>query len=300
MSPKMSKMSKKKMSEISEKENQPNITVPQKIGPSVKAPPHNNESKTQAKRKEETFRYDCEPDGYPTVILDKEGYNMDIAKNPYFYKGDVEPSISMRSGVLGHGSKWANEAERAATWRQQHSLKDMRYYKPFVDPHQTNPSNYYNAKPIKRDPSLKKRGPYQQYINGISYIPKSLIIRDQPAVNLFSSAENDPNVPSMQDLEDDRKDPYYQTVANNLENTRSYQVRTQIGNELTQTRNAVNKLNKIRMLRTLAPYGEGIGVKSWFKDIPKIKDDVPQVPHDLGKHYANVIKNGLGSARQTI
>lgn len=294
-----SSRTKEQSKNIAEKENQPNITVPQRIGPSTKAPPRDNESKTQVKRKEETFRYDCEPDGYPTVVLDEEGYNMDIAKDPYFYKGDVEPSISMRSGVLGHGSGWANEAERSAMWRQQHSLRDMRYYKPFVDPHQTDVSNYYNAKPIKRDPALKKKGPYQQYINGISYIPKSLIIRDQPAVNLFSSAESDPNRPSMEDLENDRKDPYYQTVANSLENTRSYKVRTQIGNELLQTRNAVNKLNNIRMIRVTAPYGEGLG-KSWFKKIPQTSNDIPQPPHNLGKHNVNVMKNGLGYARQSI
>lgn len=292
------KMSKKKSDEISDKENAPYITVPQLGGPSAEAPPKDNESKVQKRRKNDTFRYDCSPDGYPTVILDEEGYNMDIAKDPYFYKGDVEPSISMRSGVLGHGTKWANEAERAGMWRQQHSLKDMRYYKPFVDPFQTNVSNYYNAKPIKRKDSKKKKGPYQQVINGISYIPKSLIVREQPALQLFSSAESDPGRPSMEDLENDRKDPYYQTFANNLENTRSYKVRTQIGNELIQSRNAVNKLNNIRMIHIIAPYGEGIGVKSWFKKIPQ--NDIPQPPHNLGKHYANIIINGLGDAKQTI
>jgi hypothetical protein len=290
---KKSSMKKEPSLKIAEKENKPNLTVPTRGKPTAYAPPKDNEDPKQHDRKIDDFRYFCSPDGYPTVINDPEGITKEIAFNPFFETG-VKANITERSGVLGMGTHWMQRAERAASWRQQHALRDRRYAGAYVDPNQNMTGNYYNAKPMKRDDSLKKKGPYQQFINGVSYIPKALILREQPALKLFHMKDDDPRQPSMEDLENDRKDPYYNTVANNLTNTRSYPVRTQIGNELTQTRGAVNKLNKLRYIRQEAPYGEGIGVKSWALKPQEQPKPMPQMmPHDLAQHRKGVMMNGI-------
>ena len=293
-------MSKPSM-KIAEKENMPNLTVPSEGQPTVAAPPQNNESQVQCDRKIKKFRYFCSPDGYPTVILDKEGITEDVKTDPYW-----TGQITERDGVLGMKSNgvpahWFKRAERAAMWRQQHSLPDRRYTGAYVGFDEDKPKNYYNAPPMKRDPSLKKKGPYQQFINGISYVPKALILREQPAVKLFTMEGGDPRQPSMQDLENDRKDPWYQTIANNLSDTRSYSRRTQIGADLLQNRNAVNRLNQLRHIKVYAPYGEGVGL-SWKPSAfekasgssasPGGKVPTEQVA-DVGKHRQRVMEEGL-------
>jgi len=274
---------------IAERENMPNLTVPSKGGPRVKAPPKQNESEEQYNRKIENFRYFCTPDGYPTVINDKEGITEDVKTDPYISGG-----ITNRSGVLGAGTPWFIIAEKNAMWRQQHSLPDRRYGGGYIEFESDDPSAYYNAKLAERDPNLEKRGPFARFINGISYVPKALILREQPALKLFSMQGSDPRQPSMEDLENDRKDPYYMSVANSLTNTRSYPVRTQIGNDLTDSRNAVNKLNQMRFNKIAYPYGEGIGSAPWVLK-PDQDDSAEKIkaPHDLARHRKNVMMNGM-------
>ena len=275
--------------EIAVAEDMPELTVPTRNKPSAKAPPQQNESAEQYNRKIDHFRYFCTPDGYPTVINDPEGITEDVLTDPY-----IAGAITERSGVLGHDSDWFILAEKNAMWRQQHSLPDRRYTGAYVNFESDDVSAYYNAKQKKRDPSLQKRGPYHQFINGISYIPKALILREQPALKLFSMQADDPRQPTMEDLENDYKQPYYLTVANSLTETRSFPVRTQIGNELSTSRNAVNKLKQMRFNKVAYPYGEGIGAKPWI--LKPSQDNSAQkmeVPHDLAKHRKNVMMSGI-------
>lgn len=275
--------------EIAEGENMPDLTVPTKGNPTAKAPAQQNESATQYNRKIETFRYACSPDGYPTVINNPEGITESILEDPY-----VKKKIRERSGVLGIESAWFTLAEKNAAWRVQRGLPDRRYTGAYVSFESDEPEAYYNAQEVKRDPRLEKRGPYHQFINGISYVPKALILREQPALKLFSMQGDDPRQPSMEDLENDRKDPYYLTVANSLTETRSFPVRTQIGNNLTDSRNAVNKLNQMRFIKVAYPYGEGIGAKPWaLKCNPNKASEKITMPHDLNVHRKNVMTNGI-------
>lgn len=275
--------------EIAEGENMPDLTVPTKGNPTAKAPAQQNESATQYNRKIETFRYACSPDGYPTVINNPEGITESILEDPY-----VKKKIRERSGVLGIESPWFTLAEKNAAWRVQRGLPDRRYTGAYVNFESDEPEAYYNAQEVKRDPRLEKRGPYQQFINGISYVPKALILREQPALKLFSMQGDDPRQPSIEDLENDRKDPHYLTVANSLTETRSFPVRTQIGNELSTSRNAVNKLNQMRFIRVAYPYGEGIGAKPWnLKCNPNKESEKITMPHDLNVHRKNVMTNGI-------
>ena len=286
-------MSNKKFKEpsmmIAEGEDMPDLTVPSKGNPTAKAPPQQNESATQYNRKIETFRYACSPDGYPTVINNPEGITESILEDPY-----VKKKIRERSGVLGIESAWFTFAEKNAAWRVKRGLPDSSYTGAYVNFESDEPEAYYNAQAVKRDPRLEKRGPYQQFINGISYVPKALILREQPALKLFSMQGDDPRQPSMEDLENDRKDPYYLTVANSLTETRSFPVRTQIGNNLTDSRNAVNKLNQMRFIKVAYPYGEGIGAKPWaLKCNPNKASEKITMPHDLNVHRKNVMTNGI-------
>jgi hypothetical protein len=235
---------------IAEGEDMPDLTVPSKGNPTAKAPPQQNESVTQYNRKIDTFRYACTPDGYPTVINDPEGITESVREDPY-----VKKKIRERSGVLGIESDWFTMAEKNAAWRVQRGLPDRRYTGAYVNFESDEPDAYYNAPDVKRDARLQKRGPFQQFINGISYVPKAIMLREQPALKLFSMQGDDPRQPSMEDLENDRKDPYYLSVANSLTETRSFPVRTQIGNELTNSRNAVNKLDRMRFNKIAYPYG---------------------------------------------
>lgn len=278
---------------IAEGENMPELTVPTKGAPTAAAPPIDNESVSQHNRKVKTFRYSCSPEGYPTVILDKEGITEDVREDPYW-----TGQIADRSAVLGQGSHWFKRSERAAAWRQQRGLPDRRYTGGYIVEGEDDTRNYYNAPPMKRDPALKKKGPYQQYINGISYVPKALILREQPVVKLFSMEGDDPRQPSLQDLENDRKDPWYQTIANNLTDTRSYSRRTQIGADLLQNRNASNRLSQLRHIKVYAPYGEGIGM-SWkpsaFKKEAPLPPPPPQYvpPANVGRHNRSVMESGI-------
>ena len=295
-------MSNKKFKEpsmvIAEGEDMPDLTVPSKGNPTAKAPPQQNESATQYNRKIETFRYACSPDGYPTVVNNPEGITESILEDPY-----VKKKIRERSGVLGIDSPWFTLAEKNAAWRVQRGLPDRRYTGAYINFESDEPEAYYNAEEVKRDARLQKRGPYQQFINGISYVPKALILREQPVLKLFSMQGGDPRQPSMEDLENDRKDPYYLTVANSLTDTRSFPVRTQIGNDLTNSRNAVNKLDRMRFNKIAYPYGEGIGAKSWT--LKRNQDNSSQkisMPHDLNAHRKNVMVNGINphAINQTV
>ena len=92
---------------IAEKENMPNLTVPSETPPTAAAPPQNNESQIQYDRKIKKFRYFCSPDGYPTVILDKEGITEDVKTDPYW-----TGRITERDGVLGtRGSRKKKEGK---------------------------------------------------------------------------------------------------------------------------------------------------------------------------------------------
>ena len=289
-----STMKSKPSMAVAEGENMPELTVPDERPPNAAAPPMDNESPVQYDRKIRQFRYVCSPEGYPTVILDKEGITDDVKDDPYW-----KDKIADRSGVLGQGSRWFKRSERAAAWRQQQGMPDRRYVGAYVAYGEDDPRNYYDAPPMKRDPALKKKGPYQQYVNGVSYVPKALIIREQPAIKLFSMEGDDPREPSLQDLENDRKDPWYNSIANNLSDTRSYPRRTQIGADMLQSRGAVNRLNQLRHIKTYAPYGEGVAM-SWkpsaFKKEAPPPPEPPQYeapPANVGKHRQRVMEGGI-------
>jgi len=272
----------------SAKENMPELTVPSERQPTVKTPAiETPAATTQYKARMKHFEAATSPDGYSMVVLEKEGITEDVKQDP-FWQG----KISTRSGVLGQGTRWFKKAERAAAWRQQTSLPDRRYTGGYPAFEQDSVKNYYNAKPLVRSAELKKRGPYQQFINGISYIPKALIVREQPAVKLFTMSGDDPRQPSMEDLENDRKDPWYNTVANNLSDTRSYPRRMQIGNDILQTRGAVDKLNRLRHIKVAAPYGEGIKM-SWDPSFDDMQSPKQQMTANLAEHRKKVMDQGI-------
>jgi hypothetical protein len=270
---------------IAEDENMPNLTVPNvSQKPTAPTPPQQNESEEQYNRKIDHFRYDCSPDGYPTVINDAETVTEDVANNPYWTN-----QITKRSGVVGAGDLWFHIAEGNASWRQQHALPDKRYTGAYPVVGSDDVEAYYNAKPPKRKPNLRKHGPYAQFINGVSYVPKSIIMRDMPAIKLFSMQGDDVREPSMQDLRNDRKDPYYMTIANNLGGSRSYSHRTKMANDIVRSRKVFNKILQSRLNKVVYPYGEGIGAESWTLNQMKRQN----APHDLPAHRKHVMMSGI-------
>jgi len=235
------------------------LTVPDPRPPSVATPPAQIVDPRQMMLKEKENMPYCSPDGHPTIIPDPK--EMEVYNNPYS-KGE----ITERSGVLwaqGKGEsgddfriRQFKRSERAAQYRTQHGLPDMRYVAAYEFPSQADPANYYNAKMPKTDYRLAKKGDW--WINGVPYIPKALILREQPALQLFSMADGDPRQPTAEDIANDKIDPEHLTMANSLVDTRSYVRRVDIGNKLQNAKSSWITSSRMRLIKTQGEYGEGL------------------------------------------
>jgi hypothetical protein len=258
------------------------LSVPDPRPPTVATPPADVIDERQMALKEKANTPYCSPDGYPTVILDPD--KIKTYENPYS-RGE----ITTRSGVLwaqGEGEagdeiriRQFKRSERAAQYRTQHGLPDMRYVAAYDYPAQADSANYYNAKMPKPDYRLAKKGDW--WVNGVPYIPKALILREQPALQLFSMADGDPRQPTAQDIANDKVDPEHLTMANSLVDTRSYVRRVDIGNKLQNAKSSWIRSSRIRLIKTQGEYGESL------PGFP------PTVPMNISAHRKKIMEFGI-------
>jgi hypothetical protein len=260
-------------------------------GASVEAKGENIMSAVQTSRAEEHGRAICSPDGYPTMIPNKEGMTKAIRTDPY-YTGE----IMHRSGVLGHGDRWFKHNEREAMWRTQkpNVLDDMRYVAAYSTPAQSQVSAYRNEPPSPKLPdSLKKKG--SPFINGVSYVPKSVSLMEQPAVILFS---NDPRVVTLDSVASDLRDPKHNTVANSLAyvslSNRSKASVTAKDNYLVKSRKTYDNNQRFRLIQRQGQYGEGVLGMSWHCNCKsKQVNDPFAVPLDVAGHHQRIGTSGI-------
>lgn len=264
---------------------------PNAKGASVETKGANITSALQVSRAEEHGRDICSPDGYPTMIPDKEGIIKAVHTDPY-YTGQ----IMHRSGVLGYGSDWFKHGEREAMWRTQkpNSLDDMRYVAAYTSPAQSQVSAYRNEPtPPKIPDSLKKKG--SPFINGVSYVPKSVSLMEQPAVILFS---NDPRTVTLDTVASDLRDPKHNTVANSLAyvslSNRSKASVMAEDNYLVRSRKTYDNNQRFRLIQRQGKYGEGILGMSWHCNCTskQVKDPFAQ-PMDIAGHHKRVGASGI-------
>jgi len=258
------------------------LNVPDPRPPTAPTPAAQVIDPRQEMLKEKANTPYCSPDGHPTVIPDPS--LKDVYENPYS-KGE----ITERGGVLwaqGKGEEGDSfrirqfkRSERAAQYRTQHGMPDMRYAAANSYPAQAAPSNYRDVKMAKPDYRLAKKGDW--WINGVPYIPKALILREQPAMKLFSNAYDDPREPSAEDIENDKVDPEHLTMANSLTGTRSYQRRVDIGNKLQNAKSSWITSTRMRLIKTQGEYGE---------TLPGFPAAVPM---DISAHRKKIMEYGI-------
>lgn len=278
-------------------QNMPFLTVPHdkeysemyngKRVPDAPAPPQQIMSIEQMNRQIEHGRTFTSPDGYPVIIPDHEGITEKIETDPY-YQG----KITERSGVLGQGSRWFKHNEREAMWNTQKALPDMRYVASYTDPAQSKPDSYKTQPPTPHVPqALMKTG--SRFINGVSYIPKGKIIKEQPAVVLFS---NDPRVVTLDQVESDERDPKHNTVANSLAYTslsnRSRASVLAVDNQLLRSRKTWNRNQRFRLIQSRGEYGEAIPGMSWNDKQPDVLNPFG-TPVDVAGHHKKVMEVGI-------
>jgi len=268
-----------------------NLTTPSTGGPTSSDPKANVISAIQTSRAETTGRAICSPDGYPTMIPDKEGVTKAVRTDPY-YQGE----ITQRSGVLGQGTRWFKHNEREAMWRTQkpNVIADMRYVAAYSSPAQMDTSSYRTEPPAPKVPdSLKKTGSH--FINGVSYVPKSVSLIEQPAVILFS---NDPRVVTLDSVASDMHDPKHNTIANStayvsLSNRSPASVQAK-DNYLVKSRQTYDNNLRFHLIQSQGEYGEGILGMSWHCNCKKKQINNPfGNPIDIAGHHKKIGESGI-------
>lgn len=250
------------------------------IGPTVPSPPADVVSDRQQMLGEKNNRPYRSPDGYERVIIDPK---TEVVYDNEFSKGE----ITERGGVLWAGTRQFKRLERAAQFRTQHSLPDMRYVSAFSDSTKADPSNYNNVKPGKIDYRLMKKG--DPWINGHPYIPKALILREQPVMELFRMKSDDPRKPTAEDIPNDREDPQNLTLANDLNEDRSFRRRVDIGNKLQNAKASWIRSSRIRLIKHQGEYGETLPGFPSSLSVPS----AAMRPLDISAHRKKVMEHGI-------
>lgn len=255
------------------------LNVPSMVGPTVAAPPADVVSDRQQMLGEEQNRPYRSPDGYERVIIDPK---TEVVYDNQFSEGKV----TERGGVLWAGTRQFKRLERAAQFRTQHSLPDMRYVSAYSDATKADPENYNNVKPGKVDYRLMKKG--DPWINGHPYIPKALILREQPVMELFRMRSDDPRKPTAEDIPNDRIDPQNLTLANDLNEDRSFRRRVDIGNKLQNAKASWIRSSRIRLIKHQGEYGETLPGFPASVSVPGSAR-----PIDISAHRKKIMEHGI-------
>lgn len=261
------------------------LNVPNMMGPTIAAPPADVVSDRQQMLGEEQNRPYRSPDGYERVIIDPK---TEVVYDNQFSRGE----ITERGGVLWAGTRQFKRLERAAQFRTQHSLPDMRYVSAYSDATKADPSNYNNVDSLREsgkiDYRLMKKG--DPWINGHPYIPKALILREQPVMELFRMKNDDPRKPVAEDLPSDRSDPQNLTLANDLNEDRSYRRRVDIGNKLQNAKSSWIRSSRIRLIKHQGEYGETL---PGFPASVSMPQSGMMRPIDISAHRKKVMEHGI-------
>jgi len=261
------------------------------VGPTVASAPADVVSDRQQMLGEKQNRPYRSPDGYERVIIDP--------KTEVVYDNDFsEGKVTERGGVLWAGTRQFKRMERAAQFRTQHSLPDMRYVSAYSDATKADPDNYNNKSSEtiggKIDYRLMKKG--DPWINGHPYIPKALILREQPVMELFRMKSDDPRKPTAEDIPNDRIDPQNLTLANDLNEDRSYRRRVDIGNKLQNAKASWIRSSRIHLIKHQGEYGETLPGFPASVSIPHSASGMNASmmrPLDISAHRKKVMEHGI-------
>jgi hypothetical protein len=258
------------------------LNVPNMMGPTVASPPADVVSDRQQMLGEKNNLPYRTPDGYERCIIDPK---TEVVYDNAYSKGE----ITERGGVLWAGTRQFKRQERAAQFRTQHSLPDMRYVSAFSDMAKADPKNYNNVEVGKIDYRLMKKG--DPWINGHPYIPKALMLREQPVMELFRMSGDDPRKPVAEDLPSDLNDPQNLTLANDLNEDRSFIRRVDIGNKLQNAKASWIRSSRIRLIKHQGEYGETLPGFPASVSVPSNAGMMR--PLDISAHRKKIMEHGI-------
>jgi hypothetical protein len=169
----------------------------------------------------------------------------------------------------------------------------MRYVSAYSDAAKADPSNYNNESSLtiggKTDYRLMTRG--DPWINGHPYVPKALMLREQPVMELFRMKSDDPRKPTAEDLPSDLIDPQNLTLANDLNEDRSFVRRVDIGNKLQNAKAAWIRSSRIHLIKRQGEYGETLPGFPASVSMPQSAGIMR--PLDISAHRKKVMEHGI-------